>query len=185
MSGRARGFTLIELMIVIAIIAIIAAIAIPNLIEARKSANESSAIASLRAIHAAQNLFKDRDYDKDGYHYFAGELPRLAGLIDARLAGPVAGGPFTGGTGQRSGYWFGMVSGGASEVWSCIAVPVSFGRSGDRNFFIDETGVIRYDTSDLIPGGVVPATPPNFQLWPALGASGGSTGSTTGPSAVN
>ena len=66
MKLRIRGFTLIELMIVIAIIAIIAAIAIPNLIEARKNGNETAAIGALKTIGTAQSLFREADKEADG-----------------------------------------------------------------------------------------------------------------------
>src|SRR5204862_59271 len=83
-----------------AVISLIAAIARPSLLESRKASNESSAIQSLRAVHTAQTLYRDRDYDGDGNHTYAGEMPRLRGLIDAQISGPVAGGPFASGTGM-------------------------------------------------------------------------------------
>jgi type IV pilus assembly protein PilA len=169
MSGRARGFTLIELMIVIAIIAIIAAIAIPNLIEARKSSNEASAIQSMRTIHAAQTLFKDRDFDKDNIADYAGEIIALKGLVDDSLAGKAGQGPFAPGSGLKSGYWFGIVQNGTDE-WGALGIPVSYGRSGDRAFYIDETGVIRFSTTQL---GIGPApTDSQMKAWPALGGGG-------------
>ena len=61
-----RGFTLIELMIVIAIIAIIAAIAIPNLLAARKASNEASALSALKTISTAEAIFRESDREKDG-----------------------------------------------------------------------------------------------------------------------
>src|SRR4051794_13591545 len=85
-----RGFTLIELMIVIAIIAIIAAIAIPNLLESRKAGNEASAIQTLRAIYAGETLFKDRDMDNNNVQDFtngSGDLTRLK-LIPDSVFGP-------------------------------------------------------------------------------------------------
>ena len=74
MSGRessAGGFTIIEILISMGIIAIIAAIAIPNLIEARKGANESAAISSLRTLVTVQSLFRSRDTDGDGIDDYA------------------------------------------------------------------------------------------------------------------
>ena len=90
MNGT-KGFTLIELLIVIAIIAIIASIAIPNLLSARVSANETAAIATLRNISSAQAQFQGRahnDNDADGegeYGYFA----EMSGLIGPRVDGAV------------------------------------------------------------------------------------------------
>src|SRR5512134_3570136 len=81
------GFTLIELMIVVAIIAIIAAIAIPNLLSARLSANETAAVATLRNIISAQAQFQQSakaDEDNDGTGEYGGFL-ELSGAVTGRL----------------------------------------------------------------------------------------------------
>ena len=135
-----RGFTLIELMIVIAIIAIIAAIAIPNLIEARKSGNESSAIGSLRTISTAQTLFREADKDGNESLDYAASLEILwkYNLIDPVL-----------GAGTKQGYIFSIRRN--QEIpefqWNCTAAPQAPGSSGTRYFYVNETGVIRYETN--------------------------------------
>ena len=84
--SRQTGFTLIELMIVVAIIAIIAAIALPNLLSARLSSNEASTIATLRNISSAQAQFQataKADEDVDGMGEF-GSFRELSGAIPVR-----------------------------------------------------------------------------------------------------
>ena len=123
---REQGFTLVELMIVVAIIAIIAAIAIPSLLNARKSGNEASAIASLRTLMTVNAQYRTR------FSEYGSELDDLhtAGYIDRVL-----------GAGTKSGYTF--MYEGATDTWSASAEPVTMATTGDRSFFVDHTGVIR------------------------------------------
>jgi len=137
-----KGFTLIELMIVVAIIAIIAAIAIPNLLRARLASNESACIGAMRTLASAQSTFQSAtgtDADGDG----TGEYASLLMLSNATppYVDEVLGG------GVKSGYQYQITTTGVinnDEVfWEATAYPVAFNQTGNRTFYVDESGVLR------------------------------------------
>ena len=147
---KQKGFSLIELLIVVAIILIIAAIAIPNLLRSRMAANEASAVGSIRTINTAEVTYSAA-YPDIG---FTGTLSNLTGpsstcsgagatSANACLIDNVLGG------GTKSGYTF-TLSGGTTVpnyTFSDVAQPVQTGQSGQRGFYSDQTGVIRYNAS--------------------------------------
>ncbi len=141
MGRKQRGFSLIELLIVVAIILIIAAIAIPNLLRSKMTANEASAVGSLRALNTVSITYSTI---YGGYPQVLSNLgpanpatSTSADLIDSVLA-----------SGTKSGYIF-TYSAGATDAagnvltYSIAAEPVSLGSTGQRYFFTDQSGVIR------------------------------------------
>lgn len=149
MRMKQAGFSLIELLIVVAIILIIAAIAIPSLISSRMSANEASAVESLRTIQSSLTAYAIT-YPAIGYSAQLTDLgdggtspcaptPIQACMIDNTLA-----------NGIKSGYVITYVqdaSNTPSTGYTLNADPISRGSTGRRSFFTNTPGVVRYNTA--------------------------------------
>ena len=140
---KEKGFSLIELLIVVAIILIIAAIAIPNFMRARIASNETSAVASCRAINSAEINYNS--YFQQGFSSTLAQLgPPTSGQPDINKADMV---DDVLASGTKSGYTFAYtptnLAGSRYDGYELNANPSVPERSGSRYFFSDPTGVIR------------------------------------------
>ncbi len=168
MRTRHKGFSLIELLIVVAIILIIAAIAIPNLLRSRTAANQASAVSSMRTIDTASMNYNST--------YGNGFPPSLAAIgnngttsvtcTNAELIDPALS------TGIKSGYVFTFSVGqvqvtsssstcsaayGYSDGYLVTTVPLSLGSTGNISYCTDETGVIRDNPNGTASPGPSPS----------------------------
>jgi len=168
MSKRERGFTLLELLIVVGIILLIVAIAIPNFLHSRMASNESSAVAALRTISSAQT-----SYNWTWSNGFAADLALLGGpagaaancnnaeVLDPTLSSSNAS--------VKSGYTFtagpgvvqvappqGCGQPGYSDGYTIIAWPTNVGITGQRSFCADNSGTIQYLVTGVRPAPAPP-----------------------------
>jgi len=148
---KEKGFSLIELLIVVAIILVIAAIAIPNLLRARIAANESSAVSSIRTINTAQISYQSA-YPTVGYTGTLGALgPATAGACGAPTSTNACLIDFAVSNANttakaKSGYYF-TLSSVAGQSYEVGGSPAVFNQSGVRNFCSIEDGVVRFNNA--------------------------------------
>ncbi|HEX5709638.1 MAG TPA: prepilin-type N-terminal cleavage/methylation domain-containing protein [Pyrinomonadaceae bacterium] len=140
-THRGRGFTLVELLIVVAVIAIVAALAIPSLIHARRAAHSASAVSSLRLIHSSQY----------SYHSSTGNYGDLSAI------GPIIGDPLLR-AGQKSYYVFTVTPDAArpTDDYAARATPAEPTTVTIwRHFYVDASGVLRWQAG--APAGAASA----------------------------
>ena len=154
---KQRGFSLIELLIVVAIILIIAAIAIPNLQRAKMSANEAAAVAGMRTIFTAETAYYAQGWNNPSALGFSSTLADLGtsagcnppGLHSACQLDNVMANASTPAT-AKSGYYFNYTAvpnGTLNSGFTLNGEPVVRGGTGQRSFFTDESGVVRFNPS--------------------------------------
>ena len=155
--NKRKGFSLIELLIVVTIILIIAAIAIPNLMRSKIQANETAAVGALKALQESTLLYSN---SYGGFPHALSDLgPAVGGaqassasadLIDSVLSG-----------GVKSGYRFTYVPGSTDPsghvlTYAITATPVAPGSTGQRSFFTDQSGTIRNTSSGTADSNSAP-----------------------------
>jgi type IV pilus assembly protein PilA len=149
MTDRQKGFSLIELLVVVAIILIILAIAIPSFLQAKISTNESSAVSSVHAVDTAEiaysNMFPSIGYSVNLSDLGTGGVTPCPAIstascfIDPSLA-----------TGTKAGYNFTYVQNNSATPatqFTINADPISVGITGNKGFYSDESNIIRYNST--------------------------------------
>jgi prepilin-type N-terminal cleavage/methylation domain-containing protein len=164
-----RGFTLVEMMVVITIVSLVTAIALPNILASRKHANEANAVAQLKAIAIAQALFREQKVTEYGSWYSSLDVPRYSDIEELMVnrfltnleTDTVSAFTISGGFKRKSGYRFctqksmsgwGYIISGIPDArwapsaygdtcWWAVAQPIVSGSTGDKIYAMNHTGM--------------------------------------------
>ena len=155
--SSARGFTLVEIMVVVAIIALLAAIAIPNVLRGRTSANEAAAIGNLRALVSSLEMYRSVNQQ---YPTTATWQAEMYTTPDPDFGPP----QFNGALGTNldvQGFRYIYTMGATSQQYTITSGPITAGRTGARGFRVTESGVVFHCTADAnleVPAATVTTT---------------------------
>ena len=144
-----RGFTIIELMVVVAIIAVIAAIAVPNLVSSKMTANQQAAVATLQAL-----FIQEKTYNLKNGSY-------TDSFTSLQFSG------FTGSQYTYQGYKYRLYTNDTDTQWWCYAGPTSWGDTGERYYFVcEQNNMIHY--TDTAPSPYEPEGRSPGEGWSTL-----------------
>jgi type IV pilus assembly protein PilA len=146
---KQQGFSLVELLIVVAIILIICAIAVPNMFRAKISANESSAVAALRTIISGEITYSTM-YPTIGYSTSLSSLGGISCSVPTSTAACIIDNTLATSTSvsaSKSGFYF-TYTPDSTLGYTTLADPAYWNRSGTKHYYTDSTGVIHYNASN-------------------------------------
>ena len=168
-----RGFTLVEIMIVVAIIALLAAIAIPNVLRGRTTANESASVGNLRAVVSSLEMFRSVNsaYPTTAQTWMTAMYGATCAAADTPIPdfGPpsfcntMAGGALAA-TGLVQGYKYTYTPVASGATYTVQATPLTLNNTGTRSFFANESGIIRHCTTAVQDAQATVASVPIDQV---------------------
>ena len=148
MKRHERGFTLVEIMIVVAIIALLAAIAIPNVLRGRATANETAAVGNMRALLSSLEMYRSvNSAYPDNWTKMSAATPAFYPQ------------PFQTMTTTVQGFVY-VYTNASADAYTVTAAPAPGGTSGSRQFFVDATGIVRHCSSSSSTVAVTVASQP-------------------------